>query len=198
MRRSLEPITELLGRWRAGDAVAGEALVREVHPFLQELAAAQVRRHGRRGTLRATEVVNEAYLKLQQQNQVDWKSRGHFFAIAATIMRRVLVDYAKERGRDKRGGKIHFIPPEEMADDEHEQAGDPIDWVALDQSLNELERTLPVIAQIVEMRLFAGLSLDEIAETTELSLATVGRHWRFAKAWLAERLEIDADKAIPD
>lgn len=191
-----QPITELLGRWRGGDEAAGAALVQEVYPVLQKLAAAQLRRHGSRGTLRATEVVNEAYLRLHQQNKVDWQSRGHFFAIAATIMRRVLVDYLRERGRAKRGGGIRFIPPDQMTDEDHDLSGDPIDWLAVDHALVDLERRLPAVAKIVELRLFGGLAMEEIAEATGTSHATVGRHWRFAKAWLAEKLELDLDHVV--
>ncbi|MEO6065255.1 MAG: ECF-type sigma factor [Lysobacterales bacterium] len=191
-----QPITELLGRWRGGDEAAGAALVQEVYPVLQKLAAAQMNRHNSRGTLRATEVVNEAYLRLQQQDKVDWRSRGHFFALAATMMRRVLVDHLRERGRDKRGGGIRFIQPDEMLEEDHDLSGDPIDWLAIDQALVELERSLPAVAKIVELRLFGGLDVGEIAEATGTSPATVGRHWRFAKAWLAEKLEIDIDHVV--
>ncbi len=189
---SSENITELLGRWRAGDEAAGEALVREVYPVLQKLAAAQVRRHDG-GTLRATEIVNEAYLKLKLQDRVEWQSRAHFFAIAATVMRRVLIDHLRDRQRPMHGGGIRFVPHDSLGEDEQELADDPINWLSLDQALSELEQTLPALAKVVELRLFGGLESEEIAQATGTSTATVGRQWRFAKAWLADRLEIDLD-----
>ncbi len=189
-----QPITELLGRWQAGDPTAEAELVREVYPVLQRLAAMQMRKHGSRSTLRVTEVVNEAYLRLHEQNRIDWQSRGHFFAIAATMMRRVLVDYLRERGSAKRGGGIVFVPEDQVREHDLQSGEDPMDWLAVDQILSELERSLPDVARVVELRLFGGLSVDEITLATGSSSATVGRHWRFAKAWLAERLEVDADQ----
>lgn len=194
LTRSAQPITQLLGRWRAGDPAAEAELVREVYPVLQRLAARQVQRHGSGSTLRVTEVVNEAYLRLHEQNRVDWQSRGHFFAIAATTMRRVLVDYLRERGSAKRGGGIVFVPEDQVSEWDIDAGADPVDWLAIDQILGELESSLPDVARVVELRLFGGLSVDEITAATGASAATVGRHWRFAKAWLAERLEIDVDR----
>ncbi len=189
-------ITELLGRWRKGDKAARSELVQEVYPVLQKIAAKQMRLHGSYGTLRATEVVNEAYLRLEDQDRVEWQNRAHFFAIAATVMRRVLVEHLRSRGRAKRGGGIRFIPPDQMTDEDHDLVGDPIDWLALDHALVELERRLPAVARIVEMRLFGGLSVEQMADASGSSPATIGRHWRFAKAWLAKQLDIEVNDVV--
>jgi RNA polymerase sigma factor (TIGR02999 family) len=155
---------------------------------LLDLARAQIRRHGGQLTLRATELANEAYTRLVPQSGVDWRNRGHFYAIAATVMRRVVVDYLRARSADKRGGDVLFVPLQDLTSTEQPTVGDAVDWLAVDQALNELAELDPDSAKVVEMRLFSGLGVEEIASVLDSSTATVGRQWRFARTWLADRL----------
>lgn len=183
----MQPITDLLSRWRDGDKAAESALIEAVYPMLRELSRAQLRRNAG-ATLQATELANEAYERLQAQNGVDWQNRSHFLAIAATIIRRVLVDYLRERGAEKRGSGRADVPLQDLQESDHPGDSSGIDWIELDQALTQLARVQPDTARVVEMRLFAGLSVNEIAEACGTSTATVGRQWRFARAWIASTL----------
>lgn len=182
------PITELLERWKRGDRSVENALADSVYPTLRELARAHVRRCEGRLTLRATELANEAYLRLYRQRQVDWKNRQHFYAIAATVIRRIVVDYLRRRSAEKRGGHRADLMIGDLAPGELPCSADGSGWLALDQALTELQRADPDSASIVELRVFAGLGVAEIADVRNCSVATVGRQWRFARAWLAARL----------
>lgn len=184
----MSEITELLAHWRQGDRAAGDALASAIYPVLRDLARAQLRRHGDQLTLRATELAHEAYERLLPQAGVDWRNRAHFYAIAATVMRRVVIDYLRMRSADKRGGDVLFVPLQDLGSDEQPAGGDPVDWLAVDQALNELATLDADSARVVEMRLFTGLSVEEIAGVLDSSTATVGRQWRFARTWLADRL----------
>jgi RNA polymerase sigma factor (TIGR02999 family) len=183
----MSDITQLLAHWRQGDRAAGDALATAIYPVLLDLARGQLRRHGEL-TLRATELAHEAYARLLPQSGVDWRNRAHFYAIAATVMRRVVIDYLRQRSADKRGGDVLFVPLDDLGRDETPSTGDPVDWLAVDQALNELANLDPDSAKVVEMRLFSGLSVEEIAAVLDSSTATVGRQWRFARTWLADRL----------
>jgi RNA polymerase sigma factor (TIGR02999 family) len=185
---AVSEITELLAHWRQGDRAAGDALASAIYPVLRDLARAQLRRHGDQLTLRATELAHEAYERLLPQAGVDWRNRAHFYAIAATVMRRVVIDYLRMRSADKRGGDVLFVPLQDLGSDEQPAGGDPVDWLAVDQALNELATLDADSARVVEMRLFTGLSVEEIAGVLDSSTATVGRQWRFARTWLADRL----------
>lgn len=154
------------------------------------MARAQVRRNARVLTLSATELAHEAYERLAPQKAVDWKNRDHFFAIAATVIRRVVVDYLRERNAEKRGGGLPFVQLEDVALDELPMQPDMVDWLAVDQALNELAASDPDCARVVELRLFSGMSVEQIASVMDSSTATVGRQWRFARTWLADRLDI--------
>ena len=181
-------ITALLDAWKGGDRSAEDALAVHIYPVLRDLARSQVRRNAGILTLRATELANEAYERLHRQQNVDWQNRQHFFAIAATIIRRVVVDYLRHRGAEKRGSESWFIPIEDALDRDLAVPDRMIDWIALDQALSKLYEEDRDSARVAELRLFSALSLDEIAEVTNCSLATVGRHWMFARVWLAERI----------
>lgn len=187
-RAVLSQITELLLLWKRGDRAAGDALACAIYPVLLDLARGQLQRHGARLTLRPTELAHEAYARLVPQSGVDWRNRAHFYAIAATVMRRVVVDYLRQRSADKRGGELLFVPLDEIANETPPGSVDPVDWLAVDQALEELAALDPDSARVVELRLFSGLSLDEIATAFDTSVATVGRQWRFARVWLARRL----------
>lgn len=184
-------ITGLLDRWKQGDRSVEQELVRWIYPTLRDLARAQMRRQGGALTLQATELANEAYVRLIKQQGVDWQNRDHFAAISATVLRRVLIDYLRERQAEKRGGGVEVVTIGGDRAADIPGAGDQLDWLALDQALNDLAEADPMVAKVVELRLFSGLEVDQIATCCGTSTATVGRQWRFARNWLAERLHLD-------
>jgi RNA polymerase sigma factor (TIGR02999 family) len=182
------PITQLLEQWKNGDRSVENALISEVYPLLRSVAASQVRRVGGQLTLSATELAHEAYIRLQRQQSVDWQNRDQFFAIAATVVRRVLVDYLRERHAHKRAGGKVMVALDDVHAGELSQPSDIVDWIALDQALTKLQALDAEAAHVVELKLFSVLSADQIAEICQSSVATVGRQWRFAKSWLAREL----------
>ncbi len=182
------PITQLLEQWKNGDRSVENALISEVYPLLRAVAASQVRRVGGQLTLSATELAHEAYIRLQRQQLVDWQNREQFFAIAATVVRRVLVDYLRERHAEKRAGGKIMLALDDVHAGELSQPSDIVDWIALDQALTKLQTLDAEVAHVVELKLFSVLSADQIAEICRSSVATVGRQWRFAKSWLAREL----------
>jgi RNA polymerase sigma-70 factor, ECF subfamily len=180
-------ITRLLHEWQDGSEHALERLVPLVYDELHTLASRQLTREWRHDRPQTTAVVNEAYLKLFGQREVDWQNRGHFFAIAAQLMRRILVDHARRQLRQKRGsGGVAVELDEALA-----APGAPIDAVDaldLDRALTRLERLDPDAARIVELRFFAGLTVEETAASLGISPATVKREWAIAKGWLHREL----------
>lgn len=187
-----ESITLLLGRWKSGDHAAGEALLAQLYPALREIAQAHARRHGGPLTLRPTELAHEAFLRLYAQRSVDWQNRDHFLAVAATVARRVLVDHLRTRGTGKRGGGASVLPLHELQEAMLPLPDSDADWLALDQALQGLESKHPEAARVVELKFFGGLEADQIARVMDTSTATVGRQWRFARAWLGEQLGAQA------
>lgn len=181
-------ITQLLSRWRQGDRGAESALIETVYPILRQIAQAQIRRNSGIATLQATELANEAFEKIRDLQTLELRDREHFFAMAATVIRRVLIDYIRERGAEKRGGGLNFVELSEALDEHAATLDDTVDWLAIDQGLVELERRDPEVARVVELKLFSGLSAEQIAMVCNSSVATVGRQWRFARTWLARRL----------
>ena len=189
------PITVLLGRWRDGDREAESQLIELLYPQLRRMAAAQsARQHGAL-TLAPTELANEAYLRFRDQQQVDWKNRDHLFAILATVRRRVLIDYLRERSAEKRGSGQVVVDIGGLGEHEHPSTPSHFEWLALEQALEKLQALDPEVARVVELRLFAGLGPGEIAAVTGSSVATVGRQWRFARSWLAAQLEVRDDES---
>lgn len=179
-------VTALLKDWGDGDAQAFEELMPLVYNELRRRAAAYLRRERPNHTLQATALVNEAYLKLIDQRLVGWKNRGHFFAIAAQAMRRILVDHAKSRHRNKRGGSAEDL---ELRDTLAVPDGnDAIDIIALDEAMSRLAEMDEQQATLVELRYFVGLSLEEAADVLKISRATATREWTIAKAWLYREL----------
>lgn len=179
-------ITQLLREWGDGRREALDELLPHIYAELHRQAGRALRRERQNHSLQTTALVHEAYLKLVDQRKVEWKSRSHFFAIAATAMRRILVDYARNRKREKRGGANDNLPLEEAflaAADEMN-----VDLIALDEAMTRLAEFDPQQERIVELRYFSGLSLDETAETLDISRATVARDWDVAKAWLYREL----------
>ena len=183
-------ITRLLTAWKDGDRSIENELAARIYPILHKLSRAQVRRNGEALTMAPTELANEAYERLYQQRAVDWQSRDHFFAIASTVIRRVVIDYVRQRTAEKRGSGVKLIRLDDASCDElaSETNDDNIDWLALNRALSELGEVDTECAKIVEMRLFSGLTVEQIATVCQSSTATVGRQWRFARAWLSERL----------
>lgn len=178
-------ITQLLASWSEGDPAALEALTPMVHHELHRLAAAYMAGERPGHLLQATALVNEAYLRLADWKDMRWQNRAHFFGVAATIMRRVLVDVARSRDRAKRGrGQIHVS----LSEAEVVAARQTVDLVALDDALKALEQLNPRQSRVIELRFFAGLSLEESAHVLGVSVGTVRRDWSLAQAWLFREL----------
>ena len=180
-----QQITQLLLAWGAGDAAALDELMPIVYGELRRLAKNYMR-HQRPGhTLQTTALVNEAYLRLIDSSRVNWQNRTHFFAISAQLMRRILVDFARARNSQKRGGEAQKVSLEEALAVPLEQK---TDLAALDDALKILAGMNPRQSQIVELRYFGGLTEEEIAEHLEISVRTVRRDWSVARAWLYREL----------
>ncbi len=180
-------VTQLLRRWRAGEVGARDRLMAVVYPELQQLARRYLRSERVDHTLVPTALVHEAYLRLVD-SEVDWQDRAHFFAVAARVMRHVLVDHGKQKRRQKRGGQRVRITLDESFLSVEEA---PPDIVAIDEALDLLERIDERKARVVELHFFGGLNYEETAEVLGISTATVGRELRFAKAWLHNHLVAD-------
>jgi RNA polymerase sigma factor (TIGR02999 family) len=178
------PISQLLTDWANRDPAARERLVPIVYEELRRLAHYYMRGERAGHTLQTTALVNEVYLRMAGIKALQWRDRAHFFAMAATLMRRVLVDYARQRGRDKRGGGVSIT----SLDDNVVGPKSSVDVVALDEALEQLTAVDPQQGRIVELRFFAGLSVEETAEALAISPATVKRDWATAKLWLYHRL----------
>ena len=178
-------VTGLLVAWGNGDESVLEELMPIVHGELRRLARRMMR--GERGnhTLQTTALVNEAYLRLVDLNRVRWQDRAHFFAMSARLMRRILVDHARSRNYQKRGGALRRVSLDEALVVSEERG---TDLVALDDALEALAAVDPRKSQVVELRFFGGLSIEEAAEALQVSGETVLRDWRFARAWLRREL----------
>ena len=178
-------ITRLLVAWRNGKADALDDLIPLVHQELKRIARNFMRRQRVGHTLQTTALVNEAFVRLVDSDKVNWQDRSHFFAISAQLMRRVLVDAARRKNSEKRGGDRVRVT---LADDV-KSVEDELDIVAIDEALTRLARMNSRQAKIVELRYFAGLTEDEIAETLDVSTRTVRRDWNLARAWLYRELQ---------
>lgn len=181
MAPSPQQVTQLLVAWGGGDQAARDELMPLVYEELRRLAHKFIR-HERPGhTLQTSALLNEAYLRLVDQKNVQWQDRAHFFGIAARLMRQILVDYARKRSYAKRGGGAQRVSLDEAMIVSDERAADV---VALDDAMNILAEIDPRQGQIVELRFFGGLSIEETAEVLGVSPGTVMRDWTLAKAWL--------------
>jgi RNA polymerase sigma factor (TIGR02999 family) len=180
-------VTELLHAWGAGDASASEALVPLVYAELRRQAARALRRENEGHTLQATALVHEAWLRLDGQANSRWESRTQFLAVAAQMMRRVLVDHARAHAAGKRGGGAIQVSLSDVSN--AAAPHDEVDLLALDEALARLAIMDPRKARLVELRYFAGMSIPEAAEVLGVSLATVGREWVVARMWLRRELE---------
>ena len=182
---ALPPVTQLLRAWGEGDEQALSRLMPLVYEELRRRARHYITRERPGGTLQPTALVNEVYLRLVNVAEVRWQDRAHFFAIAAQMMRRILVDAARARSSEKRGGEVLKVTL-----DEHLVAAPATgrELLALDDAIEALARKDSRKAKVVELRFFGGLSLEETAEVLKVSEDTVGRDWNFAKAWLAHEI----------
>lgn len=192
-------ITALLERWNVGDAAARDELMSLVYGELRRMAAARLRGAGAGASLQPTALVHEVYLRLAGSETVRWNDRVHFFAVASRAMRQIIVDEARRKTSLKRGGgevrvtldesvdASHFAPSEDLRGAPRNRGTD-VDLLALDRALERLAAADESQARLVEMRFFAGLTLEEIADVTQVSLATTKRRWRLARAWLFREL----------
>ena len=178
-------VTQLLVRWREGDRRALDELMPLVYDELRRLASHYMRGERSGHTLQTSALVNEAYLRLTGHEEIQWQDRVHFFAVAAQTMRRVLVDHARRRGNRKRGGDALKVTLDEALIVSDERAAEVI---ALDDALARLAELAPRKSQLVELRFFGGLSIEEAAEVLGVSPGTVMRDWTFTKAWLRKEI----------
>jgi RNA polymerase sigma-70 factor, ECF subfamily len=185
-------VTQLLLAWSHGDRAALEKLIPLVYRELHRLAHRYMRQERPGHSLQPTALIHEAYLRLIHTPHVGWQDRAHFLAVCAQLMRRILVDYARSRGYQKRGGNLHLAPLEEaMA-----AAAEPTrDLVALDEALTALATLDPRKARVVELRFFGGLTVEETAQALKISSDTVLRDWSMAKVWLLRELAGGADES---
>jgi RNA polymerase sigma factor (TIGR02999 family) len=181
-----EDVTQLLLSWSQGDATALDRLMPLVHAELHRLARRYMAGEKPGHTLQATALVNEAYLRLVNSSKVRWQNRAHFFAVSAQLMRRILVDFARSRHYLKRGGAARLVSLDEALPLSEEP---DTDLVALDDALNDLAKMDARKAEVVVLRFFGGLSVEETSEVLKVSPDTVMRDWKFAKSWLLRKIE---------
>jgi RNA polymerase sigma factor (TIGR02999 family) len=187
--RGAEELTGLLEAWHDGNRAALDRVLPLVYDELRSLAARHLAVERPGHTLQTTALVHEAYLRLVDQRQATWKNRAYFFGAVATIMRRILVDHARRRGRDKRGGDVPILPLDLVCEPAAgPDAGPGLDVEGLDLALDKLARLDPRQARVVELRYFSGMTIEEIAEVMGISSGTVKRDWTVARAWLFAEL----------
>ena len=179
-------VTGLLHAWSTGDAAAAEQLLPAIYDELHRQAARAMRREGDAHTLQATAVVHEAYLRLVDQRRVEWRSRAHFFGVAAQMMRRVLVDHARARLAGKRGGALQRVTLGDVGSGPADDTD--LDVLALHEALERLAVLDPHQARLVELRYFGGLGIEDTAKARGVSPATMKREWAVARAWLRREL----------
>jgi len=182
--------TRLLGRVRGGDKFAADQLIELMYDELREVAAAQLRQESPGHTLQPTSLVHEAFIKLIDQERVDWRGRTHFLAIGAQAMRRILVDHARRKKRRKRGRGLKRATFDELLTISRHS---PDDVIAVHEALIDLQEVNPRHATIVELRFFGGMTAAEVSEHLGVSKSTVDREWRVARAWLRKEVSEDAD-----
>jgi len=183
-------VTQLLIDWNGGDKNALEKLLPMIYQELHLLASRYLRRERPNHTIQATALVNEAYLRLIDQKQVQWQNRAHFFAIAAQMMRRILINYARDQHAAKRGGYTIKVSLNEAIGLANTQ---DLDLIALDEALDQLALTDSRKSRLIELWFFAGLTLEETAEVLDISLATAKRDWTLARAWLYRAIKKGED-----
>lgn len=183
---STSEVTELLNEWQHGDRSALARLTPLVYDELRRIAHRYVQRERNGHTLQTTALVHEAYLRLAGNEATAWQNRAHFFAVSAQVMRHILIDHARRRHYLKHGGQLQQVSMDQASLMSEERAAE---LVTLDEALNELKQLDPRKSSVVELRYFGGLSLEETANVLNVSMMTVRRDWRAAKAWLFRRLK---------
>lgn len=178
-------ITRLLTAWGNGDETSLEYLLPLVEIELRRIAHGYMRRENAHHTLQTTALINEAYMKLIEQKDVNWQNRSHFFGIAAKLMRRILLNYARDRATQKRGGGMMTVSLNDISILSPEKSAE---LIALDDALERLEKFDKNKSRIVEMRYFGGLTIEETAEVLGIAPQTVSLHWRLARAWLKKEI----------
>jgi RNA polymerase sigma-70 factor, ECF subfamily len=184
--RNSADVTQLLIKWGKGDRAALDDMLPLVYSEMKRVAKYYLNRERQGHTLQTTALVHEAYIRMIDQRHVDWKNRAHFFSVASEMMRRILVNYARDRAAVKRGGNAQRISLSNL-DEVAEQPN--VDLIALDQALTELAKEDERKARIVELKFFGGMTNNEIAEVMKISDATVEREWTVARAWLYRSIE---------
>ncbi len=178
---SSQPVTELLARWKSGDVSARDALVPLVYDELRRIARRCLSSQSSSNTLQPTALVHEAYLRLARRDSIDWQGRAHFFALSAQMMRQILVDHARMQAAAKRGSNAVTVVVDEASAVSKVRN---LDLIALDDAMQRLAALDPRQCQIVELRFFGGLSIEETAQTVNISPATTKREWATARLWL--------------
>ena len=188
-------VTQMLVDWSKGDTGAPARLMPLVYDELRQLAHQYLRQERADHTLQATGLVHEAYLRLVDQSTTTWQNRAHFFGVAAQVMRRILVDYARAHRAEKRGGERQKLVFDEALAPASERS---VDLIALDDALKDLVTFDPRQSRIVELRFFGGLTIDEVGAVLEVSPRTIKREWRMAKAWLRREIMTGESNAAAD
>jgi len=185
-------VTELLQRFRQGDKLAEAELIAAVHRELTRIASGLMRRERDGHTLQVTALVNEAYIRLVAERETDWHGRAHFFGVAAQVMRHILIDYARQKLAGKRGGGVAAIPIDDALVITHSRLEE---LLTIDEGLKRLEAESPRVAQVVVLRFFGGLSVEETAHALKTSTRSVKRDWNYARAWLKAYLTPEPNAA---
>jgi len=188
-----EQVTQLLWDWGAGDQDALQRLIPIVYDQLRVLAKGYLQRQPPGSTLQSTALVHEAYLRLAGKKDIQWHDRGHFFAVSARIMRCILVDHVRSHGSAKRGGVAFTMALDEAVATAENQ---DVNLIALDEALSRLATRDPRLAQVVELRFFGGLSIEETAQVLKIAPATVKRDWTVAKAWIYREITRNPASAV--
>jgi RNA polymerase sigma-70 factor, ECF subfamily len=190
---SSSEITQLLHAWREGDQLALQRLTPVVYQELHRMAQRYMARENEGHELQTTALINEVYLRLVKVKEVEWQDRAHFFAVSARLMRRILTDFARSHGYQKRGGGAHRVPLDDVMT-VSANSETSVDLVALEQALNHLGATDERKSKVVELRFFGGLTVEETAEVLQVSPETVMRDWSLARAWLQRELDGGVDR----
>jgi RNA polymerase sigma-70 factor, ECF subfamily len=185
-RMPTEQISQLLAAWGNGDSASLDLLVPLVDMELKRIARRHIVREGVNCSLQISDLINESYLKLTNQNRVLWKNSGHFYAVASLVMRRILVNRARDKRTEKRGGGIVAVPIDNVEVMSAERSDE---LILLDEALVRLAQFDKVKSRIIELRYFGGLSIEETAKVLRISPATISRHWELGRAWLAKEIK---------
>ncbi len=181
-------ITEWLGRWRRGESGGESELIRRIYPIVRAIAQQQIGRVNAAITLQATEVAHDALIELARKRGIVLNGRKHLFGVVAKIIRCSLIDYLRDRAAQKRGGGEERISLSDLVDEQLPSEEVNLEWFALDQALEDLAEIEPQQVELIELRYFTGLSIEDAADTLGLSRSSAVRSWRFARAWLADRI----------